>query len=196
MHSSVTIRDSSIVRGFTLIEVLVAIAIVGILAAFALPAIDIFRPKVESGMLALGSTLQAAQREAVVRQHDVVVTFDAASNRMVVHFDTDSDGVRNNAERVRTWPIDGHLILSRGVAPARAFGADPVSFPAGPAGLPTVTFRRGGSASVAGGLYLTSRQSIEGVAKRRHDTRAIEVVRATGRVEWWRYTGDQWRRGF
>lgn len=172
------------------------IVIIGILVGLALPAIDIVRPKVESGMLSVASTLQAAQREAVARQHDVIVSFDVANNLMVVHFDANNNGARDGGERVRSWPLHDELVFSRGVAPARAFGGGPINFPNGPTGQPTVIFRRGGSASAAGGLYLTSRQSVAGLAKRRHDTRAIEVVRATGRTEWFRYTGDQWRRGF
>lgn len=183
-------------QGFTLVEALIVVAIIGVLIGIALPAIDPFRPRVESAMLSLGTTLQAAQRAAVARQHDVVVAIDTAGGRVVVHYDANNNGVRDAGERVRTWPIDDPLVLASGVAPARWFGPAGVSFPAGPTGHPTVTFRRGGSASLAGGLYLTTRQSAGGLAKRRHDTRALEVVRATGRVEWFRHTGDQWRRGF
>lgn len=182
--------------GFTLVEMLVVVTIIGIMAGLALPAIDVTRFKVESGLQSVGSTLQAAQREAVGRQHNVPVSFDVLQSAIVVHFDANNDGVANNGERVRFWPMDAALVFSRGPAPARAFGGTPVSFPNGPNGLPTVTFRRNGSASLAGGLYITSRQAVAGLAKRQNDTRAVEIVRATGRIEWFRYSGGQWRRGF
>lgn len=196
MEGVITQRTRRSAAGFTLVEVLVVVTIISILAGLALPAIDVTRFKVESGLQSVGSTLQAAQRESVGRQHDVVVSFDVAQNAMVVHFDANNDGTVNGTERVRFWPIDPALVFARGPAPARAFGAGPVSFPNGPGGLPTVTFRRSGSASAAGGLYVTSRQAVAGLAKRQNDTRAIEIVRATGRVEWFRYSGAQWRRGF
>ena len=51
--------------------------LIGILAAIAYPAIDSMRYNAESAMMQIGTALQAAQREAVARQHDVLVIFDA-----------------------------------------------------------------------------------------------------------------------
>ena len=182
--------------GFTLIETLVIVVIIGIVASLALPAIDPARFRIESGITSIASILQASQREAVTRQHDVRVGFDVANGFVLVHYDSDNNGVVDGGERRRSWPLEPELIFGLGPAPARPIGAAAVNFPTDAAGVPTVVFRRSGSASAAGGLYLTSRQAAAGLVKRRNDTRAIEILRATGRVEWWRYTGDQWRRGF
>jgi prepilin-type N-terminal cleavage/methylation domain-containing protein len=183
-------------RGFSLVEVLISVVIVGILLGFAMSAIDPLRSQMESAMLGLGTSLQGAQRESVARQHNVVVTFDAAANKVELHFDANNNGARDGGERIRVVPLEGQVTFGRANAPVRTFGAGPISFPPGAGGLPILTFRRDGSASIAGGLYVTSRKAAAGSLKRTGDTRAIEVVRATGRVEWWRYDGTAWRRGF
>jgi prepilin-type N-terminal cleavage/methylation domain-containing protein len=87
-------------RGVTLIEVLVAIAMVAILAAIALPRLDIEGYKVSSAVREVTTTLTYAQRLAVSLQHDVRVSFDSSNNRLRVHEDTDNDGVMDNTERV------------------------------------------------------------------------------------------------
>jgi len=175
---------------------MVVVAIIGILAGLALPAIDVTRFLVRGGIQSLSSTIQAAQRESVARQHDVIVSIDTVNNAIQVHFDSNNDGARTGGERIRTWPLDSRLVFARGPAAARAFGGAATSFAAGGTGLPSITFHRSGSASEAGGFYVTSRQAVAGLAKRQHDTRAGEVVRATGRVEWFQYTAGSWRRGF
>ena len=62
--------------------------------------------------------------------------------------------------------------------------------------VPAVIFHRNGSASQSGGLYLTSVRANAGVLEHQRDTRALELFRATGRPEWYRYDGTNWTRGF
>jgi Tfp pilus assembly protein FimT len=183
-------------NGFTLTELLILVVIVGLMTTLARPAISALRSEANASTAALASTLQAAQREAVTRQHDVLVQFDAPNRRLVVVLDADNSGAANGTERVRNVPLyDGMVMARPTTVAARTFGTGPVSFAAGTGGLPTLTFRRNGAASAAGGFYVTSARAVQGDRRRDADTRALEIVRATGRVEWWRWTGSAWRRG-
>ena len=182
--------------GFTIPELLTVVVIVGILALIALPSIDPDRQRVDSGMVTIGSTLQAAQLEAVARQHDVVVSLDVPGRRMVILMDANNNGVADGGERVRGVEVERSITFARANAPPLAFGAGPVDLPTGPDGMPRVVFRRNGSASTAGGIYLTSVKAAAGNPQRTADTRALEIFRATGRVEWWRFDGLTWKREF
>lgn len=185
-------RDSRMREaGMTLVELLVVIVIIGILIRIAYPAINSLRAHSESAMLSIGTTLQSAQREAVARQHDVIVNFNVAQRSMQVIFDANNNGVQNGAERVRGVGLDRSVLFGLGSAPARAFGAGPISFDNG---LLALTFHRNGSASATGGLYVTTARGA--LPKWARDARAIEIVRSTGRIEWFRYNGTAWIRGF
>jgi len=174
----------------------VTIVIAGMLGAMALPRINIGRTEVESVMVGLGTALQAAQREGIARQHDVLVSFDQVAGTMQVIFDADNNGALDAGERSRTIPIGPQVLFGRASAPARAFGANPVNFPMGGNGLPTLVFHRNGSANFAGGFYVTSVKAQGGTPANQSDTRTVEIVRATGRVEWLRYIGGNWVQGF
>ena len=182
-------------RGFALVELIVVMVLIGILASIAYPAIDSLRYSAESAMMQIGTTLQAAQREAVSRQHDVRVVFDAANGRLRVIYDLNSNGTADGGERVRGVALEPQIVFGRGGAPARPFGGGPVTLSDG---SQTITFHRNGAASASGGLYLTSVRAAAGETRRVRDARAIEIVRATGRIEWFRYTADgsTWLRGF
>lgn len=180
--------------GITLVELLVVVGILGVLVAFAAPYIDLRRAQADSAMLGLGTVLQAAQREAVARQHDVILTFDVPTSRIRIHFDADNDAAEDPGERVRNVALESNVVFGLGAAPARAFGPGPVAF--GPTAAQRLVFRRNGSTSGAGGFYLTSAKAAAGAPGGLFDTRAVEVVRATGRIEWFRYAGHQWKREF
>src|SRR5262245_17046317 len=85
-------------NGRSLIELLLVIIVIGILVRIAYPAIDALRNNAETAMLQVSTALQAAQREAVARQFDVLVIFDAARNRFQLVFDANNNGIRDGAE--------------------------------------------------------------------------------------------------
>ena len=181
--------------GVTIIELLIVMGLLGLLASLALPRLNLTRYRLESAMLGVGTTLLAAQRLAVVRQHDVIVTFDVANQALRVHQDADNDAVVDAGERLRSYPLDEHVVYGRGAASPLPMGTGPVTFTKTNGGLPALTFHRNGSASEARGLYLTSTRAAAG---RVHpeDSRALELDRGTGRVNWYRYGPPAWRRGF
>ena len=183
-------------RGFTLTELVVVVTIIGATAAFALPQIDFARYQIDGAMRAVGTTLMAAQREAMSKQHDMIVQFDVPNNALIILYDRNSNGVLDAGERQKGEGLDENAVFSRANAPARAFGGAPVNFTRVVAGLPAVTFHANGSASEESGLYISSSRAVAGQAGHENDTRAVEVIRATGRAEWYSYNGSQWRRGF
>ena len=182
-------------RGISMAELLAVLGIVGLTTAIVAPKIDLPHFGIEAGMRGIGTTLMAAQRDAVAAQHDVIVSFDSAGRALRIHWDADNDDTEDAGERIRVVGLDDGVTFGRptGVS-ARTFGGAAINF-ALLNGRPAVIFRRNGSASESGGLYLTSIRALRPGAGRPDDTRAIEFERATGRAEWFRYRGS-WVRGF
>jgi prepilin-type N-terminal cleavage/methylation domain-containing protein len=183
-------------RGFSTLEVLLVVAIMGVLAVIALPRIDLYRIQANSAIQIMSTTMVAAQREALTKQHDLILTFDVTNRRMRLIWDANSNSIIDADERSRSVPLDDRIRFGLGGAPARAFGAAPVNFTRTINGLPALIFHRNGSASGIGGFYVTSSRAVlDGTAKWNRDTRAVEIVRATGRTEWFKYNGTAWMRG-
>jgi len=178
--------------GLTVIELLIVLIILGIVAAIVAPRIDLGRYEVESAMRAAGVTLLTAQRQAVTRQHDVVVQFDLPNQALRIHEDKDNDAVVDPGERVRSTPLGEHIVFGLGPAPARPIGPGPITFTKTIGGLPAIVFRRNGSASQFGGFYLTSRRAVNS-GTHENDARCVEIEAATGRLSWYRYGAPVWR---
>ena len=184
-------------RGFTLVEMLIVITMIGIMTGIALWRVDIARYQVNGDIQSIGTTLIASQREAIAKQHNVIVVFDTAGNRVRVIWDTNNNGQYDDGEHTRMVFLGDRVRFGLGTAPQMPIGPDAINFTdtETSSGLPCVTFYRNGSASEAGGAYITSLRSI-GDPKYVSDNRAMRVERATGRAEWWHYDGTTWQRGF
>lgn len=179
--------------GFTLVEMLIVVSMIGILTAIALPYVRLDQHRAESEMRGLVSTLQQIQRTAIVQSHDVIVGFDAGDNSLRIHLDLDSDGEKDADERVIRRSLGEGVVFGRAGAPPRRSGESVIEISGSSQGLPAITFHRNGAASETGVVYLTSaRDEAEGSTT---NVRVLEIVRATGRTSWFRYAGE-WKRGF
>jgi Tfp pilus assembly protein FimT len=178
----------------TIIELLIVIAIIGVLVTLALPKISVARYKINTGMRIVGTGLLTAQRRAVSVQHDVIVTFNPTTHIITMIEDANNNGKRDGGERSRAISQGEGVLIARGATPSHAVGPGPVTFTRTVGGVPAVTFHRNGSASEYGGVYLTSQRAVQ-TGAHVEDTRLITVERATGRVSWFHYA-TQWNRGF
>jgi Tfp pilus assembly protein FimT len=181
----------------TLVEMLVVIGLIGLMTAIIAPRIDFEHYQIDGGMQAVSTTLMAAQRAAVAKQHNVAVMFDTTNSSLRILYDENNNNAIDASERIRVLQLDSHVRFGQASAPAlpQLGGRTVASFRL-INGLPSIVFHRNGSASEAGGLYLTSVRAAAGLATHQRDTRALELYRATGRPEWWRYNGTDWTRGF
>jgi len=182
--------------GFSATELMLVITIMGIMSGIALTKVDIAKMEANSAVQVLSTSMVAAQREAITKQHDLILTFDATQRTVRMIWDRDSDGIIDGNERVRAIPLDGRIGFGLGGSTARGFGSNAINFNRDIGGRPALIFHRNGSASGIGGFYLTSTRAMANPAKYSSDTRAVEIVRATGRTEWHRWTGTAWKRGF
>jgi prepilin-type N-terminal cleavage/methylation domain-containing protein len=178
-------------HGFSMIELLSVLVIMGLLAAIALPKSGISSYQANSGAQVVSGAFSYAQRQAISRQADTRVAFDVANNRMRIHEDRNNDNIIDAGERVTFSNLPEGLTFGRGTAAARPMGAGVVNFTRAQGILPVLIFRRDGTASEDGGVYIST---IAGLSvDRTADVRAVEISRATGRSTWYSYATGVWK---
>jgi prepilin-type N-terminal cleavage/methylation domain-containing protein len=177
--------------GFSMIEVLSVIVIIGLLTAIALPKVNLASYQANGAAQVVSSAFAYAQRQAISRQANTLVAFDLPNNRLRVHEDRNNDNVIDADERVTFANLPEGVTFGRGTAAARAIGGQVVTFSRAQGILPVLIFRRDGTASENGGVYLST---IAGLSvDRTADVRAVEISRATGRATWFSYATGAWK---
>ena len=178
-------------KGLTLVELALVLAIVGVVAGIAAPYAYSAQFQSDAAARRLLVTLMAAERMAVARQHDVVVSFDTAGHTIRTLEDQDGDGRVDPGERVVWHPLGDNAYFVTppsglaGSASAPVVGASVAQVDS----MASVIFRRNGAASTDLEVYV-------GAAAAGHwFYRAVAVTQATGRPAWYRWLGDRWNDG-
>lgn len=170
--------------------------VIGVMSVVVVPNIEILKYRMDGSIRGFATALVMAQRAAVNRQHDVVVSFDTSQRRIRIHEDGNNNGVVDADERVRYVTLEDGVRFGLGSAPSLSGGGSgAVNFPEAQDGLPAVRFHRSGSASAQGSFYLTSDRAT-GSSAYAKDTRAVQVERSTGRASWYSYDDSGWEQGF
>lgn len=179
-------------RGVTIIELVMVMIIIGTVAAIAAPRIDVNSYRADAAARAVRGALQIAQRSAITRQSNVVVTFDSANRRLTIHEDNNDNGAADPGERVVNRPFEEHVRFATptmgkvagGTAGAAVLGSS-LQYTGANA---RITMRRDGSSSSDAEVYVTVRTDNP------KQFRAITVDPAIGKTELYRYSGTAWKR--
>lgn len=178
-------------RGFTMIEMIMVMLIVAMVTAIGLPRVDAFKYRADAAAVQVRSLLMQAHRDAIVRQHDLIVSVDVAGRRLILGYDKNNDGKVVSLERIRiqSLPENNRFqsppspLPNPGMQDYGGFRAENVKMISG---LPSVVFRRDGSVSSPVELYTTTSRGKD------RDFRVTTVVQATGRTAIQRFTGSSW----
>lgn len=179
-------------RGVTLIELMIVVTLISLISALALPKINFAQFRTDDSVREVRTTLQTAQRLAVTRQFDVIVSFDSTNRRMRIVEDRNNNYAIDAGERVTYVPLDEGVTFATptaggitGTATASVDGTNLQSI----SGLPSVVFLRSGSASSYVEVYLTANGN-DGV----NEWRGVQVTQATGRTVWYRWITNLWSK--
>jgi prepilin-type N-terminal cleavage/methylation domain-containing protein len=170
--------------GFTMIELMVVVIISGVMLTLAIPRVDTTKIRADAIATIVRTTLQFAQRQAITRQHDMVVSFDTTGERIRTFWDADNSGTLTNTERVTWRGLDVGILFTdpavKGVSGAAIHLPVSGAAIATMTGYPTITFHRDGSVSTDAEIY------IKVAAHGPPWYRAIRLTQSTGRVDWFR----------
>lgn len=184
------VRTPRVKHAFTTIEMLIVLVIISLTVAWALPRLSISRFRADAAGRLVRSVLQTAQRNAITRQSNVVISFDSAGHRLRIFDDLNNNGSIDAGELVQYRQLaEGSIFVQpnwAGVNTTVPSGAVIGSGLVTIASLPSVVFGRDGSASSNLEIYVTTRAAVT------TEYRAVIVTASTGRTAMYKWNGSIW----
>jgi prepilin-type N-terminal cleavage/methylation domain-containing protein len=180
--------------GFSLLELLVVMVIAAVVGTVAVPRLDSSRYRADAVVQNVRSALQVAQRNALVRQHDVILNFDTVTHRIRIGMDGNNDQFLTAGELIQVRALQTGNRFRR--PPSGLAGSVSTSIVGAGVrtmdGMPTVTFHRDGSLSSDLEIYI----AVPG-KKTSLVYRAVQVIQSTARSDWYRWSVESsaWRSG-
>jgi prepilin-type N-terminal cleavage/methylation domain-containing protein len=184
------IRPPSRIRhGWTMIELAIAIGLIAILVAIALPNIDFARYRMDANARTVQNQFIAQQLTAIQKNMPVIVTIVYDQGHLTITEDANSNGIADATEYTYNRSlVEGAQFIT---PPVSVDSATPY-YATGP-GLtylnqtylyPTVTFYPNGSTSGDVVIYIGS------TSHRLTDMRALQITGATSKVKFYRMGSD------
>lgn len=180
--------------GFTMIELLVIVAIIGIMALMVLPRIRIDNASVDTAARTVSMSMMVAQRDAVARGHNVIVKFDTAGHSVRTIWDANNNGAEDAGEKTRPFLLPDRVVLGRPAGvPALGGTSEVLAVQRTTSRGPYFIVQRSGAVDRSEVMYFSTGAAMAGGRDR--DVRAVAIARATGRTVWYKWAGSSWKRG-
>jgi prepilin-type N-terminal cleavage/methylation domain-containing protein len=176
-------------RGFSMIELTVTLIVVGIIMLMAVPKMDLAHMKSDAALRQLTAVFVQAQRTALKKQYNVIVSIDAPNARIRMVEDRNNSNTYDTGDRQLWVALDaGVKFVPTALALDGMSGTVTFLKPKTIDGFPSVIFRRNGAASSDGAMFITTKPSDPG------SLRGLEITQSTGRSDPYKYTGSTWIR--